>query len=411
MALIYVFVTLVVTFLFESIQACYLHDTGLLDVDYSSMMTPINNICIEHTVESHSNTKLAIDNVRVFDGHKLLDLGTVVIDGNVIGNDPTGAQHIDGRGGVLLPGLIDSHCHPASVIHLKDLSRYGVTTGMVMACFIPQLCRSLQNHIGLVDLRLSSVPAAAPKSAHGNITAMIDKTGALLVSNMSMAKPWVDQQVAWGSDYIKLVAESPGLDQPTLDALTEEAHKHNKKVVCHAAVLSAIDQASKARVDQIHHTPLDKQITPSLAKQILYHNQVVVPTLSMMQAITQNRPTANYTAARESVRTLHHATVPMLAGTDANDQTIIAKVPFGSSMHQELALLVEAGLSTVEALQAATLQAAKYWGLKDRGVIAPGMRADLLLIDGDPIADIKATRNIKRVWLAGVEYTEDIGTF
>jgi imidazolonepropionase-like amidohydrolase len=101
----------------------------------------------------------------------------------------------------------------------------------------------------------------------------------------------------------------------------------------------------------------------------------------------------------------------MLAGTDANDQTIIAKVPFGSSMHQELALLVEAGLSTVEALQAATLQAAKYWGLKDRGVIAPGMRADLLLIDGDPIADIKATRNIKRVWLAGVEYTEDIGTF
>jgi imidazolonepropionase-like amidohydrolase len=74
-------------------------------------------------------------------------------------------------------------------------------------------------------------------------------------------------------------------------------------------------------------------------------------------------------------------------------------------------LLVEAGLSTIQALQAATSLPAKYFGLTDRGVIAPGMRADLLLIDGDPIADIKATRKIKKVWLAGVEFTGAAGVF
>jgi hypothetical protein len=79
--------------------------------------------------------KLAINNVRVFDGYRLLDPATVVIDGGLIGVDPTGAENIDGAGGVLLPGLLDSHCHPENITHLKDLSRFGVTTGLIAAFF------------------------------------------------------------------------------------------------------------------------------------------------------------------------------------------------------------------------------------------------------------------------------------
>jgi imidazolonepropionase-like amidohydrolase len=67
-------------------------------------------------------------------------------------------------------------------------------------------------------------------------------------------------------------------------------------------------------------------------------------------------------------------------------------------------LLIDAGLSSVEALRAATVLPAQYFGLHDRGVIKPGRRADLVLIDGDPIADIHATRLIRRVWCAGVEH-------
>lgn len=80
-----------------------------------------------------------------------------------------------------------------------------------------------------------------------------------------------------------------------------------------------------------------------------------------------------------------------------------AAVPHGSSLHHELELLTAAGLSTVDALRAATVLPARYFGLTDRGSVEPGMRADLVLVDGDPIADITATRRIRGVWCHGVE--------
>src|ERR1700753_2732135 len=75
--------------------------------------------------------------------------------------------------------------------------------------------------------------------------------------------------------------------------------------------------------------------------------------------------------------------------------------PYGTSLHHELALLTEAGLSPVDALRSATVLAAQYWGLADRGVIAPGQRADLVLVDGDPLQDISAISQITAVWCAG----------
>jgi imidazolonepropionase-like amidohydrolase len=73
----------------------------------------------------------------------------------------------------------------------------------------------------------------------------------------------------------------------------------------------------------------------------------------------------------------------------------------GESIHGELALLVAAGLTPAEALRAATSRAAELFGLDDRGAITPGLRADLLLVEGDPTTDISATRNIRHVWIAG----------
>jgi hypothetical protein len=76
-------------------------------------------------------------------------------------------------------------------------------------------------------------------------------------------------------------------------------------------------------------------------------------------------------------------------------------------MHGELALLVQAGLTPAEALEAATANPAKSFRLNDRGEIAPGKRADLLLVKGDPGADITATRNIVGIWKAGVHDDRD----
>ena len=64
--------------------------------------------------------------------------------------------------------------------------------------------------------------------------------------------------------------------------------------------------------------------------------------------------------------------------------------------------LVEAGLSTVQVLRAATVVGARHFGLKGRGRIRPGYRADLVMVEGDPIADIRAAREVRRVWCGGV---------
>ncbi|GAA3296489.1 hypothetical protein GCM10020295_26420 [Streptomyces cinereospinus] len=99
---------------------------------------------------------------------------------------------------------------------------------------------------------------------------------------------------------------------------------------------------------------------------------------------------------------LHDAGVPIIAGTDANP---FVGMPFhvahGTALHEELALLVSAGLSCTEALQAATNKAATALRLTDRGTVSPGLRADLLLVKGDPTTDITATRQVEAVWIAG----------
>ena len=126
-----------------------------------------------------------------------------------------------------------------------------------------------------------------------------------------------------------------------------------------------------------------------------------------MQAIVDRNPSKgyNYSAASQSVTALYKAGVPILAGTDANlQQGPPFHVPFGDSMHLELQLLVKAGLSALDALRAATVLPAKYYGLKDRGKIDVGMRADLVLVRCDPTVDISCSRDIRKIWIAGIEH-------
>jgi len=79
-----------------------------------------------------------------------------------------------------------------------------------------------------------------------------------------------------------------------------------------------------------------------------------------------------------------------------------ARVPHGESLHTELELLVEAGFSNLEALRAAALLPSEHFGLGDRGFIGVGKLADLVLVDGNPLDDITATRKIVGVWSKGV---------
>jgi imidazolonepropionase-like amidohydrolase len=104
----------------------------------------------------------------------------------------------------------------------------------------------------------------------------------------------------------------------------------------------------------------------------------------------------DYTAARANTLALLRAGAPVLAGTDAPNPGLV----FGASLHRELQHLVHAGLTPAEALAAATSAPAEVFGL-ERGRLVVGARADLVLVDGDPLTDITATQRIRNTWVAG----------
>jgi imidazolonepropionase-like amidohydrolase len=363
--------------------------------------------------------KIALTNVRVFDGRELRGPTSVVIEGGIVGDNSAGARIIDAGGATLLPGLIDAHVHLLKEGHLQQLADFGVTTALDMGAWPPSMVDSLRNRTGMADMRSAGIPATSAGSSHSHLPGWPAEE---MVDGPAGAAQFVTDRVAEGADYIKLIVDTPGPDQEILDALVAASHRHGKLTVAHAASTAALDMALQAGVDMITHVPLDRALTASTAARIFAQKCVMIPTLTMMKGIVDRVAAAaasqpegvpaagpSYESARDSVAELHRAGVPILAGTDANAGPGIPFSPrHGESLHDELELLIEAGLSTVEALRAATVLPAQHFGLHDRGVIEPGRRADLVLIDGDPIADIRATRQIRRVWCAGVEHV--VGT-
>ena len=97
--------------------------------------------------------------------------------------------------------------------------------------------------------------------------------------------------------------------------------------------------------------------------------------------------------------------MPIVAGTDAVGAIAPGlDLPFGLTLHGELELLNSAGLSPLEALRAATVETARQHRLSDRGAIEIGKRADLVLLNSNPLLNISNTRDLERVWVGGVEF-------
>ncbi len=349
--------------------------------------------------------RTVLRDVRVFDGTGLGEPTTVAVEGSIISTDPgtRGARVIDGSGAVLLPGLIDAHIHLHGRDTLERLCSWGVTTGLDMATWPVEKLTPLRGVTGTTDIRSAGMPAIGPGGNHAHIPGMPSEA---IQEDPARAPAFVAARVDEGADYIKIVVEAPGEggpSQPVLDALVAAAHDHHKLVVAHAACVGAFRMALDAGADMLTHAPIDQVLDPTEIARIADCHVVAIPTLTMMEGTAASRPAASYTAARDSVAALHDAGVVILAGTDANAAPGVPfQVPHGESLHHEFELLVDAGLSSTEVLRAATSLPARHFGLADRGRIAPGLRADLVLIDGDPVSEIRATRNLRHVWCGGV---------
>jgi imidazolonepropionase-like amidohydrolase len=334
---------------------------------------------------------IALTNVRIFDGKRIKAPSTIVISDGLIAptlESTNASTTIDGEGGVLIPGLIDAHVHVHDLEDLACLAKHGITTALDMGTksleFFPS--GSLRSTPVVADIRSPGLPATSADSRHGKSPHFPKHA---LVSGVEDTARSVSERIAEGADYIKIMVDTPGPDQATLNALVAAARKHGKLSIAHATSSQSIAMAQEAGMDVITHAPLDLALDSKAVAAMKSGGRLSVPTLIKMQGTANHSPSDNdYAAARASVAALHEAAVPILAGSDANKRSQgAAKVAYGDGLHRELELLVDAGMSSVEALRAATSEAARAFGLGDRGTIEVGMRADLVLLSGDPVED------------------------
>src|SRR6202046_2847202 len=226
--------------------------------------------------------KIALTSVRVFDGRGLRGPTTVVIEGGIVGNDSAGARITDAGGATLLPGLIDAHVHLLNEEHLQQLADFGVTTALDMGAWPPSMVDSLRRRTGTADIRSAGIPATIAGSTHSHLPGYPAEE---LVDGPTGAARFVTDRIAEGADYIKLIADIPGPDQETLDALVHTSRDQGKLTVAHAVSTAALDMALRAGVDMITHVPLDRRLTESTAARVFAQGCVSIPTLTMMKGI------------------------------------------------------------------------------------------------------------------------------
>lgn len=388
----------------------------------------------------------AIRNVRVFDGETVAERQTVVISAGkiaAVGSTvavPGGAQEIVGDGRTLLPGLMDAHVHLpffAPDQALQQNLAFGVTTVVVMWAPPPLVAQVKEleaaNRADVAAVLTAGTGATAP----GGHPTQMDPQAAKLTPTLTSpgeADAFVAARLAEGSEFIKIIYDelgiprkAPTLDEPTIAALVAAAHARGRIAVAHIGNERDARGAIAAGVDGLAHLFAGAAISADFGQFAARRGIFVIPTLSVLNtmcgtpdgpsfvqdAATMRRVKPQFRsaldvparpselrcdAAFQATRQLVAARVPVLAGTDAP----APGTTYGASLHRELEHLVNAGMTPTAALAAATSAIANAFRMNDRGRIRTGMRADLLLVDGDPSKQIRDTRNIVAIWKRGV---------
>jgi imidazolonepropionase-like amidohydrolase len=371
---------------------------------------------------------------------------------------PAGAQIIDGRGKFVIPGLMDMHHHllsgsfpprPNLQPNLGRVLAVGVTT-----VFDPSLGRQ--------DFARLKAAAAADSSAYARFFGtgpMFTVKGDTLADadaptpeTPAQAEAAVKELKALGVDAIKVqrddlswAVKGSGTVMPleVLTAIVKEAHTQGLKVYAHAPLLKLAKEALSVGVDGMMHGILDEPVDAEFLSLMKKNGAVYVPTLALYedvadiaafarrQAVHWDRakfqPPAIYApftdpagvrqiesflnntaftkerikVARANVKRVFDAGVPVALGTD----TGFFGVFLGVATQIELELLVEAGLTPAEALRTATINAARMIGKeRDLGAVEAGKFADLVILDANPLDDIRNVTRIHKVIKGGVQY-------
>ena len=390
-----------------------------------------------------AETATVIRNARVFDGDAVIESTSVVIhDGQIasVAGDPAsvpkGAVEIDATGMTLLPGLIDAHTHSWGTAPQEALN-FGVTTVLDMFTE-PTLAAAWRR-----EQDTGPVPDRADVFSAGVLVTMAGGHGTQFgldiptLDDPDDTEAFVAARIAEGSDFIKIVHEAgsaawrfPTFNGPQLKRIAAAAHAGGKLALFHVSTAEGAREAIAAGANGLMHIHGDPG-EAGLVDAIKSEGAFVVPTLVVMQSmfgvssedtLATDPRISDYLSesaranlkrsfargvnprgmetAMANVRTLFEAGVPILAGSDATNPG----VTHGASLHRELELLALAGLPAADVLHAATGGVADAFGLNERGRIAVGKKADLVLVRGNPLKDVTSTRDIVGIWKDGERF-------
>jgi imidazolonepropionase-like amidohydrolase len=367
-------------------------------------------------------------------------------------------------GKTVLPGLISNHSHlgitkgttvtgnnvtRANILRqLRQYTAYGVTTvtslGLNLKPFYDLQPQAHSGATRTADMFGADRGFGTPKGAPPATMGLLD-TQVYRPQTPEEARAEVRETAQRHPDLIKIWVDDmhhtvPAKMSPEVyKAIIDEAHVNGIRVASHVYYLEDAKQLVGDSVDILAHGVRDTAVDPDFVKSIKARGAWYVPTLGLDESfyVYAEHPewlqqpflrrglqpslaaqlsdpawrakvlgdTKAVAAQKQSlatnmknVKTLFDAGVNVGFGTDSGATPLRIA---GFAEHRELKLLTEAGLTPLQAIQTATKNAAALLHLDDRGVIAPGKLADLLVVDGDPSKDIAAVDNIESVWRRG----------
>jgi imidazolonepropionase-like amidohydrolase len=370
------------------------------------------------------------------------------------------AQRVDLRGKTVMPTIVNPHCHAGyqkgavtdagnfsreNVLdHLRRFVYYGVSATLSLGTDRDDIEIAIRNdqRAGILDdpelalLLSASNGIAAPTPGGGNGGAFFAPDAIREASTPDEARQVVRAILAKNPDAIKFWVDDRNgtkakFGPDIYGAIIDEAHKAGKKAIAHIYDLEDAKGVIRAGADGTAHMVREPGPDEELLTLLRENDVFVFTSMSIQKALINGTDWLDNPALAETVSKSSRNSFKTMfsqAGDDvvammtngyrvlesgltqyvdagvrvllSGDTGVMAQFP-GFTEHRELEAMVEAGMSPLQAIKAATLLPAEMLGLHDRGSLTPGKRADFIVLDADPLEAIANTLKISAVYIAG----------